>query len=377
MLLFIDTNIFLDFYRFEKSVSLDYVQKLKDVSDKIIMTHIVEMEFLKNRQKVIQGTLNDINSSIKINFPEILSKDRTVKSIPKQISSIQQKVTKTKQKIDKILLDYNKNDSLYKSFNKLFRKDDEITLNDHKEMFDDIYSRAEKRFKLGYPPRKSKDLTFGDSINWEWILEICRKEKSDVVIVSRDSDYGNNLLLNDYLKEEFIRKVGHKKNVFLRPSLTKTLKDDFNVDITQEEIVYENNHIYRLYRQVGLFDSYINTINKKNITKKLKGLKEEEASSYLDSIVSDHIQEVLEIDPVLEIITGTNATAWMVDHYDLDKIDIEESKVRLEISFIVSAYDHHEDKPFSGDKITGSLDAVIYDEGYIHIYNIEAAIDFD
>jgi predicted nucleic acid-binding protein len=42
---FIDTNIFLDFYRTGNEASLSLLEKLKTVKDRILSTYQVEMEF--------------------------------------------------------------------------------------------------------------------------------------------------------------------------------------------------------------------------------------------------------------------------------------------------------------------------------------------
>ncbi len=54
---FIDTNIFLDFYRQSNDATLRLLERLKPVRDRIICTYQVEMEFLKNRQTVLLGAL--------------------------------------------------------------------------------------------------------------------------------------------------------------------------------------------------------------------------------------------------------------------------------------------------------------------------------
>ncbi|MDD5596847.1 MAG: PIN domain-containing protein [Victivallaceae bacterium] len=53
-LLFVDTNIFLDFYRTrEGKLNLELLEKLQVHQDRLIMTPQVEMEYKKNRQNVI------------------------------------------------------------------------------------------------------------------------------------------------------------------------------------------------------------------------------------------------------------------------------------------------------------------------------------
>ena len=60
-LIFIDTNILLDFYRIRRSdVSLSFLKRIDDHHSDIVVGSQVEMEFKKNRQSVIIGNLADI-----------------------------------------------------------------------------------------------------------------------------------------------------------------------------------------------------------------------------------------------------------------------------------------------------------------------------
>ena len=59
-LLFIDTNILLDFYRYPRgSAILDVLGHIDKNHDKIITSTRVEMEYKKNRQKVIIKSIPD------------------------------------------------------------------------------------------------------------------------------------------------------------------------------------------------------------------------------------------------------------------------------------------------------------------------------
>ena len=52
-LLFVDTNIWLDFYRSQTGGGLSLLERLEGVKDQIIMTYQVEIEFKGNRQHII------------------------------------------------------------------------------------------------------------------------------------------------------------------------------------------------------------------------------------------------------------------------------------------------------------------------------------
>ena len=102
-----------------------------------------------------------------------------------------------------------------------------------------IRRQAWRRFMLGYPPRKSGDTSIGDAVNWEWIVQCAKESGNDVVIVSRDSDYGVSMdrvqYLNDWLSEEFKDRVSRKRSIRLTGRLAEALKldqslpDDFDL----------------------------------------------------------------------------------------------------------------------------------------------------
>jgi hypothetical protein len=59
-LLFIDTNIFLDFYRAEGDAGMTLLNRIDSVSPFLMMTDQVEMEFPNNRQHVISAALKKV-----------------------------------------------------------------------------------------------------------------------------------------------------------------------------------------------------------------------------------------------------------------------------------------------------------------------------
>jgi len=59
-LIFIDTNVFLDFYRIRNSdVSIKLLDEILKHKDAVIITTQIEMEFKKNRQIVFGQTYTD------------------------------------------------------------------------------------------------------------------------------------------------------------------------------------------------------------------------------------------------------------------------------------------------------------------------------
>ena len=91
----------------------------------------------------------------------------------------------------------------------------------------------------------------GDAVNWEWIIECADQSGSNIVIVSRDSDYGHNLgketILNDWLQQEFSQRISQKRKIYLTDRLTRGFeiasvkvseKAKEDEKITMEESIY-------------------------------------------------------------------------------------------------------------------------------------------
>ncbi|EHA6961140.1 DUF4935 domain-containing protein, partial [Vibrio parahaemolyticus] len=97
-LIFIDTNILLDFYRIRRSdISMEYLNRLEDCKDRLILGSQVEMEYKKNRQKVILETLNRYSKPDwnKLTPPTLLAASQAAQQIEKhkkQIETQQKKI---------------------------------------------------------------------------------------------------------------------------------------------------------------------------------------------------------------------------------------------------------------------------------------------
>lgn len=247
-LVFIDTNIYLDFYRASNEAGLKLLGHLNAIKDRIISTYQVEMEFKKNRQKVILETMNSLLKLNSVSFPAFLIGTETPRSINKRIDLINKQIANTKKTIQKALSNPTGCDPVYKQCQKIFKSNSEFNLTREKQERFKLRRLARKRFILGYPPRKDRDLSIGDAINWEWIIACSEKSKKDIVIVSRDEDYGETFkeerYINDWLSHEFRDRVSLQRKVILTSKLTVALKH-LNVTVSakerKDEIVFEES----------------------------------------------------------------------------------------------------------------------------------------
>ena len=241
-LLFIDTNIWLSFYRMETEAGLSLLRRVESISDQIIVCPQVEMEFKKNRQTVIKETIGKLQVT-SISRPGIFSESKAAKAVKRNIDRVKALLGQMNTRLERILEDPAANDPVFKIFQRVYHKEDAISLDREDPVRRHIRSKALKRFLQGYPPRKNSDNSIGDAMNWEWIIHCAQKKKSDVVLVSADGDYGmtykNKTYLNDHLKQEFNERVSSKRQLFLYTKLSEALKQ-FQIDATKPEKDEEN-----------------------------------------------------------------------------------------------------------------------------------------
>lgn len=236
-LIFVDTNIYLDFYRSQFGAELSLLDGLIKVKDSIISTEQVEMEFKKNRQAVILDSLREIKEPDIISFPALALGRDDFKATNKMNKGFRKRVQKSKDCLAKIMLEPKPCDKVYKACQEIFEFRSNLNLRCSDKHYDEIYHLAEKRFMLGYPPRKNDYITIGDSINWEWIITCCSREKKDVVIVSRDGDYGitfnNKSIVKNWLNEEFKSRTSPRRKAILTNKLSEGLKK-LSVSVSKE-----------------------------------------------------------------------------------------------------------------------------------------------
>lgn len=238
---FVDTNIFLDFYRSSNEANLTLLEKLGTVQERIISTYQVEMEFLKNRQDTLLKAIKEVRAEITGSVPAVITDAQTKEALKKLRNDGKKRVSTLNNKVGKVLSNPNANDRVYRVLEGIFSSEASHVLTRNMPERLQIKRRAMRRFLLGYPPRKANDTSCGDALNWEWIIECSRNLRGRIYIVSRDGDYGcehgGEFYLNDQLKREFRDRVGNKSIVF-----TKKLSDvlrALEVHVTEKEAAAE------------------------------------------------------------------------------------------------------------------------------------------
>ncbi len=229
-LVFVDTNVLLDFYR-QPGASADRQLKALERHKGLVITgDQIRMEFLKNRQKVIVDSIKTISKPGRITVPNIVQDHQQAKMLAKHIDQATESHANVRKKIEAILSDPSHHDPVFQALMRIFNFKSEFNLTRPNKTRFTIRNLARKRFVLGYPPRKQGDTSIGDAINWEWIVWCAQNstEIHHVLIVSRDGDYGvtydGKAILNDWLRREFKDRVSQKRKIELTNRLTDAMK---------------------------------------------------------------------------------------------------------------------------------------------------------
>lgn len=250
--LFIDANIWLDFYRIRKDAQKSLLEHLESQSELIVSTNQIEMEYKKHRQLEMIGSIREMKPPGMMPIPPLVAQHQSAEAYKTALKSVADKVSKLRKSMENAFKTPYRYDDVYKVAQRLFHNfDSPLNLNRNTECKNKIRRLAFRRFIMGYPPRKKNDTSIGDAINWEWIVHVCKEQNANAIIVSRDGDYGvsynDKSYINDWLSAEFKERVNKMKSVTLYDSLSSALKD-LKVRITKAEEEEERRMIWRQER---------------------------------------------------------------------------------------------------------------------------------
>lgn len=231
--IFIDTNIFLDFYHYSND-DISKLQSLEFLSDdhevSLLITDQIVNEYRRNRDGKIADALNTFRKSdISMSIPRLA--DQFEKK-----DELQKAIGKARELKKELLVEIDGNISANElSADKLFEKFTEKDLlfgSDVLETTQSDIKNAEIRMSIGNPPGKQGSM--GDAINWEILLRVVANNE-DIIIISGDSDFSSKLdatQLNAFLKKEWEEKKG--SNILFYNSLSSFLLAEYkSVDLDE------------------------------------------------------------------------------------------------------------------------------------------------
>lgn len=230
--LFIDTNVFLGFYRFTN----DDLGTLGRLEDLIVKTRKIKLyvtqqqvdEFYRNRDGVIKQNVDSFKYSQPV-LPKVFSGHSDYPEIVRESRELATKINKVKQDtLDDALKENLRADAVVKN---IFKSPIATT--------EDIFHRARMRVDVGNPPGKNGSL--GDAINWEILLDFVDSKDdflTDVHIISGDGDFSSALdenKIGSFLGSEWSsRKFG---TAYLYRSLNSFFEKHFpDIELVDEAI---------------------------------------------------------------------------------------------------------------------------------------------
>lgn len=195
MHVFIDTNIFLNFFHYSKD-ELDALNKVfsphEHGSAKVHLTEQVCNEFKRNRDVKIKDALKKFRETRFVpQFPSFMKGYEEYGKIREKSGDLQKLQKSILEKIEK---DVSGHDLIAdRLISKIFKKSEIVPV--EKE----LYEQATMRIALGNPPGKNRSL--GDAINWIILMESVPGDE-DIHIISEDGDFYS--LLNEKRAHPFL-----------------------------------------------------------------------------------------------------------------------------------------------------------------------------
>lgn len=270
---FIDANIYLNFFDSNKPNLKKLLNSLLEIKDSIFVSTQIVDEVNRNKLDIARKSFSNYFDNILklnlINFPEHLEvESNKLQSWKNQNKEINQKQEELKKQLAEII---------QKTLEEIMRSADKVSqtfgllFEDALEASEAEIQAARHRKEIGNPPGKAKD-PLGDQISWELFLK-CSISSEKIWIITKDLDYYTSfhgeIYLNPFLYNELVEANDGNPSIFCFESLSDGL-NHFNKNssekikelpteeelktITEEELSNlptqtENSHFFPIYEQ--------------------------------------------------------------------------------------------------------------------------------
>lgn len=210
--LFIDTNIYLDFYR-AASDRLSLFEELKKLRSSLIISEQGYKEFQRNRTVQLTKLSAEIERTTSTSiYTTAVVKDmaehKEAIHLQSQIRKIGQEL---KKKIEVMLEPKPGDDPVLDAYEALIKTSSPIPTKEN------LIAKAEVRKILGNPPTSPDRHSVCDELLWEELIDFCNE---DLIIVSNDKTFTENKKI---LRDEF-SKAHPGKNLEIVKSVSEALK---------------------------------------------------------------------------------------------------------------------------------------------------------
>jgi predicted nucleic acid-binding protein len=209
--IYIDTNVFLDFYQ-SATDRMGIFQELRARVDCIVVPEQTVREFRRNRAARLIHLADQVEKSANVN----VHTTAIVRELPEFEKWVEARdaVKRHARAIATQLRTWARDESsdpVYQEFVKLHVNGTTMSTPD------DALAKAQARKLLGDPPTSPDKHTVGDEVIWETLLALCG---NDLIIVSRDRTFLDNESL---LRSEF-KIEGKRQLLAITDSLGQALK---------------------------------------------------------------------------------------------------------------------------------------------------------
>lgn len=323
--LFLDTNIYLSYLE-KGAPNITELVRLAELIDhkkvSLFITDQVIDEYSRNREAVAKRALDQIRKlDYKPIFPPCFRELDSCAALRDALSNAREAQSSlAKEFMHKVT---TSSLAIDEQFSVLREKAISI------DTSDSVYEVAKKRVALGKPPKKSKDTSIGDAVNWELLVEKCRPtlgSRKSIQIVAEDGDYYSKFddsVASKYLLDEWKSRVDTDISFF------KDLKAFFKFNEIQVEATDDQKR-KELIQSLVNSGSFVNTnafaeqllkfdyFDEEDVRLILKGLKE-----------NDQISRILGNEPIFKLYN----LIFKSEHLDLDVAEKEEIKQMFRDSF--------------------------------------------
>lgn len=239
MHVYVDTNIFLDFYQ----AATDRVEAFEEIvarAEHIVLPAQTVDEFKRNRLSCLENLVATLEKTP----PPTIYTVAAIRSLPmfKEWESLRdhaRKVTNALIKEVQKWIDDPTTDPVLQSFEQLTRKAMRVPTTD------DLVRLAQRRKLLGQPPTTPNKHTIGDELIWESLLSFLR---DDLVLVTRDKSF---LLNESILRSEFSTATGCKLEC-----VTRLLSKAFDLIKSPSSVIAKSEAAITAKRDHGADQEY-------------------------------------------------------------------------------------------------------------------------
>jgi predicted nucleic acid-binding protein len=288
--LFIDTNVFLNFYAYSND-DLEQLTKLVEIlktkAIKLYVTQQVVDEFYRNRDSRLSESFdkfrpfgNETCPRFMTGLPEHKAFSITLTAY-KDARKLLQEKARAQADSRELLAD--------RLFSRIVEQSKVIAIDN------DAYAQASRRARLGNPPGKSA-VNIGDQLNWELLLANV-PNGSDLHVITKDSDYSSTLDPSQpkmFLRDEW--EAAKQANLRIYEQISLFFKNNYPDEEFSLEI--EKRESIDAFTQSGNFASTHLAIVRLN--------------PYVDFLTPEEAEEVM------QGALSNNQIAWIASDSDVE-----------------------------------------------------------